>query len=225
MNPAPAPSTVTATDEAALCRAMIDTQLRTNGVVDAALIRAIAATPRGDFVDAAQLSAAYADRNVPLGGGRALSPVLTTARLLQAADIAAGQRVLLIGGASGYTAALLTAMGAKVTMVECDSALAARAARTLGDGVRMIEGPLSDGAPESEPFDRLVIDGAIERLPDALGDQLRPGGIAVLALRDGAVTRLAHAVKSADVPIVPIAFAELEASALPGFAPAPSFAF
>lgn len=223
--PTKAHSSAVSSDEAMLRRAMIDTQLRTNGVTDGALLRAIAATPRGDFVDAGQLAAAYADRAVPLGGGRGLNPVLTTARLLQAADMAGGENILLVGGASGYCAALLRAMGATVTMVECDGALAARAAKTLGDDANIITGPLADGAPQSAPFDRLVIDGAIESVPAALSDQLRPGGIAVMALRDGAVTRLARAVKSADVPLAPIAFAELEAANLPGFAPEPSFAF
>lgn len=220
-----APTNTLSPDEAMLCRAMIDTQLRPNGVTNGALIGAIAAVRRGDFVAAGQLSAAYADRAVPLSGARALSPVLTTARLLQAADIGGHEHVLLIGGASGYCAALLRAMGARVTMVECDGALAARAAKALGDAVQIITGPLADGAAESAPFDRLVIDGAIESVPAALSDQLRAGGIAVMALRDGAVTRLARAVKSANAIITPIAFAELEAVTLPGFAPAPSFAF
>lgn len=225
---APSPNAPTNTfspDEAMLCRAMIDTQLRPNGVTHGALIGAIAAVRRGDFVDADQLSAAYADRAVPLSDARALSPVLTTARLLQAADISGGEHVLLVGGASGYCAALLRAMGATVTMVECDGALAARAAKLLGDDVQIITGPLADGAAKSAPFDRLVIDGAIESVPATLSDQLRPGGIAVMALRDGAVTRLARTVKSANAIITPIAFAELEAVTLPGFAPAPSFAF
>lgn len=220
-----APTNSLSSDEAALCRAMIDTQLRPNGVTNGALIGAIAATPRGDFVDADQLSAAYSDRAVPLAGGRAINPVLTTARLLQAADISGGEQVLLVGGASGYCAALLRAMGATVTMVECDGALAARAAKALGDAMQIITGPLADGPGESAPFDRLVIDGAIEAVPATLSDQLRPGGIAVMALRNGAVTRLARAVKSANAIIAPIAFAELEAVSLPGFAPVPSFAF
>ncbi len=80
-----APTNTLSPDEAMLCRAMIDTQLRPNGVTNGALIGAIAAVRRGDFVAAGQLSAAYADRAVPLSGARALSPVLTTARLLQAA--------------------------------------------------------------------------------------------------------------------------------------------
>lgn len=210
----------------AMRRAMVESQLRTNDVNDVAVIRAILAVPREAFVPAERRDAAYVDRAVPLGEGRALNPVLATARLLVEAKVVAGQSVLLIGAATGYAAALLADMGAKVTAVEADAALAAQAREALAGvtAVTVVEGPLEAGSPGQAPYDLLFIDGAAEILSPALTDQLKVGGRAVFARLDRGVSRLCVGARS-EGGFGASAFADSEAVTLPGFALPKSFTF
>ncbi|MGQ3100516.1 MAG: protein-L-isoaspartate O-methyltransferase family protein [Sphingopyxis solisilvae] len=215
-------SEITAAD---MRSAMIDSQLRTNDVVDPAVIDAMGSTAREAHVPPALASVAYMDRAIALGNGRALNPPLVTGRMLVAADIRPGMRLLLIGSATGYTAALVAQMGAEVHAVEEDDELMATAKAAIGDtNIQWITGPLAAGAPDAAPFDRIIIDGAIEALPDALADQLAEGGRLIAALRDGAVTRLVQGVKAGGV--VPLrSFADMDAAPLPGFATPAGFRF
>ena len=205
--------------------AMVDCQLRTNDVIDPALVAAMGRVPREKFVPEALAAVAYIDRPIALGAERRMNPPLVTARLLAAAEIAPGHRVLLVGAATGYSAAILQDLGAEVIALESDAALAA-AARTIlgGTGVAVTTGPLASGVPADAPFDRIVIDGAIEQLPDALASQLAEGGVLVCALREGAVTRLARGVKVAGT-LTLRPFADMDAAMLPGFAREKGFTF
>lgn len=205
--------------------AMIDSQLRTNDVIDPAVVGAMAAVPREDHVPAALASVAYMDRAIDLGGGRWLAAPLVTGRMLVEAAIRPGMRVLLVGGATGYAAALLARLGAEVSAVEEDAALIAAARTAATDGaIRWIDGPLSAGAPGGAPFDRIIIEGAIDILPAAIADQLAEGGRLVAARRDGAVTRLVQGVKTGGV-IALRAFADMDVAPLPGFAAPAGFRF
>lgn len=205
--------------------AMIDSQLRTNDVIDPAVIAAMAAVPREAHVPAALASVAYMDRAIDLGGGRWLNAPLVTGRLLVEAAIRPGTRVLLVGAATGYSAALLARLGAKVTAVEENPALIAAARQaTAGSAIRWIEGPLAAGAPEGAPFDRIIIEGAIEVLPDAIAGQLAEGGRLVAARREGAVTRLVQGVKAGGI-VALRAFADMDVAPLPGFAAPAGFRF
>src|SRR5690606_17854368 len=150
---------------------------RTNDVIDPAVVGAMGAVAREAHVPPALASVAYMDRAVPLGNGRALSAPLVTGRLLVAAMLRPGMRVLLIGAATGYTAACLARLGAEVHAVEAETGLLEMAkAATADDNVHWIAGPLAAGAPDQGPFDRIIIEGAIEALPQALADQLVEGG-------------------------------------------------
>lgn len=215
-------SEITAADMRA---AMIDSQLRTNDVIDPAVVGAMAAEPREAYVPAALASVAYMDRAIALGHDRALNPPLVTGRMLIAAAVQPGTRVLLIGAATGYTAALLARLGAEVHAVEEQGELIA-AARTVvtSAAVRWVEGPLNAGAPDAAPFDRIIIDGAIETLPDALTAQLAEGGRLVAARREGAVTRLVQGVKTGGA-IALRSFADMDAAPLPGFGAPAGFRF
>lgn len=205
--------------------AMVDCQLRTNDVIDPALIAAMGRVPREKFVPEALAAVAYIDRPIALDGTRRMNPPLVTARLLVAAEIAAGHRVLLVGAATGYAAAILQDLGAEVIALESDAALAAAARTALGDlGVTVTTGQLAAGVPGDAPFDRIVLDGAIEQLPDALAVQLAEGGVLVCALREGAVTRLARGVKVAGT-LTLRPFADMDAAALPGFVREKGFTF
>ncbi|MEQ1510683.1 MAG: protein-L-isoaspartate O-methyltransferase [Sphingopyxis sp.] len=220
-------------DEAAMRRAMIDSQLRTNGINEPSLLAAIAAIARTDFLPEGAAARAYIDRAIPLTASRSLNPVLSTARLIADANIVAGQKILLIGAASGYAAAILAAMGAQVTAVESDAALLALAHKALGDAanITLVEAPLAEGAPTGAPYDGLLIDGAVESVPESLIAQLAPGariatGLVDIGPADAGVTRLARAVKiSGSDAVRLVAFADFECVRLPGFSPPPVFTF
>ncbi|MFM6853132.1 MAG: protein-L-isoaspartate O-methyltransferase family protein [Sphingopyxis sp.] len=222
------PTATTAVDQLTLRRAMVDCQLRPNDVTQPALVAAALHVPREAFVPAAHAAMAYGDRAVPLGDSRALNPTLTTARLIADADVQAGHHVLVIGGATGYAAALLAQLGAVVVMVESAPALvaAARAALAGNAAITILDGPLADGAPGQRVFDRLIIDGAVEAVPAALYAQLADGARVATGLMDRGVTRLARAVHIAgQAAVQPLPFHDLECVHLPGFAPNPSFTF
>lgn len=205
--------------------AMIDSQLRTNDVIDPAVVAAMGAVAREAHVPATLSGVAYMDRAIALGEGRVLNPPLVTGRLLVAAEVRPGMRVLLVGAATGYTAALLAKLGAEVHAVEEDAGLLATARATVTDtDIKWIEGPLTAGAPKAAPFDRIVIEGAIDVLPDALAKQLAEGGKLVAAWREGSVTRLVQGVKAGGT-IAIRSFADMDVAPLPGFAAAKGFQF
>ena len=213
------------TGAAAMRAAMIDSQLRTNDVIDPDVVAAMAAVPREAFVPAALSGVAYMDRAIALGDGRALNPPLVTGRLLVEAAVRPGMRVLLVGAATGYTAALLARLGAEVHAVEERADLIEAARAAAGDSaIAWTRGPLAAGAPKAAPFDRIVIEGAVDTLPDALVAQLAEGGRIVAARRDGSVTRLVQGVKAGGA-VALRAFADMDVAPLPGFAAPKGFRF
>ncbi|ALH82130.1 protein-L-isoaspartate O-methyltransferase family protein [Sphingopyxis macrogoltabida] len=205
--------------------AMIDSQLRPSDVIDPAVIGAMAEAPREGYVPAALAGVAYMDRAIALGQGRVINPPLVTGRLLAAAAIRPGSRVLLVGSATGYTAALLALMDAEVHAVEeAAELMAAAQATATDDNIRWVQGPLHAGAPDAAPFDRIIVEGAIETLPEALAAQLAEGGRLVAARREGAVTRLVQGVKTGGT-IALRSFADMDVAPLPGFAAPAGFRF
>jgi protein-L-isoaspartate(D-aspartate) O-methyltransferase len=219
-------STSAAADTTVLRKAMVASQLRPNDVNDARVVTAMATIRREDFVPVSAPDLAYRDRALPLGGGRFQNPPLATARLLTEAEIVRDDRVLLIGAATGYTAAILAQLGARVTAVESDAALIAIAQTTLADapGVELVEGPMAAGHPAGAPYDVLLVDGAVEELPTALLEQLRIDGRIAMGVVQKGVTRLAVGRRTAGghgaVP-----FADSECVVLPGFARPAAFRF
>ena len=197
---------------------MVASQLRTNEVSDPRVVAAMAAIAREDFVGAENAALAYRDTPLKLADGRMQNAPLATGRLIVEAQVRATDRVLLVGAAGGYTAAVLARLAGDVVAVESDAVLTA-AARTNLAGVAkvtVVEGNLSAGAADRAPFDVLIVDGAVEHLPDALVAQLRVGGRAVTGLVESGVTRLASGVRSeGGFGVVP--FADVDCVVLPGF--------
>lgn len=179
---------------AALRRAMIDGQLRVSGVNDAGILEAMDALPREDFVPAERRAVAYADRAQPLGDGRVLAPPLTHGQMLLEARPTPADKALLIGGGTGYLAALVAPMVGSLDVVESNAALAASAPIQPG---RWTIGPLAAGAADGAPYSLVLIDGAIEQLPEALVEQMAEDGRIVTGLVDRGVTRLAVGRKAA----------------------------
>ncbi len=175
---------------------MVDGQVRPNKVYDRRLLDAMRRLPRERFVPPAAMARAYADEDVPLGGGRWLTEPMVIARLLQVAAVRGGERALVVGAASGYSAALLEACGAVVTALEEHPALVGimrSVLPSLGSQVTVVEGSLAAGWTANAPYGLILVDGAVEgEVPAAIAAQLRPatpdgGGRLVTVCRRGAV--------------------------------------
>jgi protein-L-isoaspartate(D-aspartate) O-methyltransferase len=206
-------------------RAMVASQLRTTGVNDPRVVAAMGALPRERFVPAERRALAYADALVPLGGGRALNPPMALGRLVTEARLGGHERALVIGAGTGYSAALLARLTASVVALEEDAALLSAAKPALaGSGVELVKGPLAKGWAKGAPYDFILIDGAVEHVPQAIVDQAADGGQIALALLDGTITRLAigRVVSGAFGMTV---FADAAAAILPGFEKPRGFSF
>ncbi len=206
--------------------AMVASQLRTNAVIDPRVVAAMESVPRERFVPADRAALAYVDVPVPLGDDRMLNPPLVTGRLLVEAKVTDGQKILLIGAATGYAAALIAELSGAVVAVEENAALAARARALLaGDPrVNIVEGPLTEGCADHAPYDAIIIDGAVDHVPAKLWDQVRSGGVLATALVDQGVTRLAVGRRAGEGGSL-VSFIDVEAAVLPGFARPSGFSF
>lgn len=204
-------------------RHMVDSQLRTNGITAAWIVKAMGELPREAFLPEGKEAFAYLDRSVPLGEGRMLNPPLATAEILQAAEVAQDDHVLLIGAGTGYMAKLLSGRAGKLVAVESNAGLA-KVARANVPGLDLVEGILAEGHAKAAPYSLILIDGGIERLPDAIEIQLAEGGRIVTGLVDGPVRRLAIGTKHGG-HVALRAFADIEVAALPGFEKAREFVF
>ena len=204
-------------------RAMIDSQLRPQAVTDPLVIAAMAVVPREEFVPASSAALAYIDRNVPLATGRTLSPPATVGRMLTELAPRPGERALVVGAATGYTAAVLAEMGLDVTALESESRFVEELERLAGQ-VRIVVGSLEAGAPNLAPFAVILIDGQVEYIPDALIEQLAIGGQLGACLVENGVQRLVTGVRSPHGFGVK-SFADASASPLPGFARPRAFTF
>lgn len=198
--------------------AMVASQLRPAGVNDPRLITALLRVPREPFVPQALAGVAYVDRPIELGGGRFLNTTESTGLLLNALRAEPGERALVVGAATGWSAALLAEMGLHVTALESDEALAAQARAAVGAaGVDVVTGPLAAGHAAGAPYQLILIDGAVGVIPPALPDQLAPGGRLAAALVEGGVTRhvLGRRTKAGAFGVQ--AFTDNSAAPLPGF--------
>ena len=166
-------------------RAMIDSQLRTSGVNEPWVLAAMARVPREDFVPEQVKAAAYTDRTVALGGGRFLAPPLVHGRMLAEAAPVASDNALLIGDAQGYLAALL---------------------RPLVGSLDCLEPEAAAKGPGKVSYTLIIIDGAIEQLPDGIAAKLTDNGRLVTGLVTRGVTRLAAGRKAGGaVALLPLA--------------------
>jgi protein-L-isoaspartate(D-aspartate) O-methyltransferase len=220
-------STATQTDRfEAMRHAMVASQLRTNAVNDARVVAAMALVPREAFLPADVAALAYRDTAVPLAHGRAQNVPIATGKLLTAAELRADDRVLLIGAAGGYTAAVLAELVAEVVAVEVDPTLAAAARTALAacSNVTLVEGALEAGHAAGAPYDVLFVDGSVEQLPDTLIAQVKVGGRAVAGQADRGITRLAYGRRS-EGGFALLPFADIDCVVLPGFARPRSFTF
>ena len=210
----------------AMRQAMVSNQLRTNAVSDLRLVAVLGRVPREVYLPLAVAGLAYRDTALPLGSGRAANVPIATGRLLNEAAIQPTDKVLLIGAAGGYTAAVLAELAGSVVAVESDSALLAIAQHALAgdDRVTIATGPLEQGHAADAPYDVIVIDGAIAHVPQTLIDQLAIGGRLVTGMIDRGVTRLCAGRRSAG-GFGLVDFADVDCVVLPGFTTPKQFVF
>lgn len=165
---------------------MVDDQVRPVEVSDPRIIAAMRVLPRERCVPEQLRQFAYNDRTLSLGHGRVLMQAMVTARLIQAATIREGEKVLLVAAGTGYSSGILSSMGAEVIALESSADLATigRAfTERAAPGVMWEEGPLSRGATDESPYDVIFFNGAISEIPAFCGSQLRSGGRVVGILR------------------------------------------
>jgi len=174
-------------DHSAARQAMVDSQLRPQGVNDPAVIAAMASVPRERFVPEAVRELSYADCAVPLGAGRAMPTPAALGMLLTQLAPLPGEKALVVGAGTGYSAAVLAAMGVDAVALESSPELAAIARQ---NGLTVVEGPLEAGHRKGAPYDIILLDGAVELIPDAFVAQLKDGGRLGGALVEDGVTRL-----------------------------------
>ena len=208
-------------DFAAAREDMVESQLRPEGVTDHAVIAAMGSVPREDFVSEQARPLAYMDRAVELGSGRFLSAPTVLGQLLTQMAPYKGDRALVVGAGTGYSAAILKHIGCEVVALESDPALAARA-RALG--LEVVEGPLEAGAKRGAPYQQILIDGAVEFIPDAIVAQLADGGRLGGALLDRGITRLIVGRKAGGA-FGYLSIADAGVAALPGFSRPREFTF
>jgi protein-L-isoaspartate(D-aspartate) O-methyltransferase len=205
---------------------MVNSQLRTGGIVDKIVLAAFLEVPRQRFVASEHESLAYLDRELPARGAkfrRLLTPMVL-ARMLQAVTVAAGDRALDVGGGSGYGAAILAAMGAKVILLESDAGAAEAAKAELHNHVNVIAGPLDSGAAALGPFDLIVVEGALGVFPERLIGLLADPGRLVGIDASSALSQAAVYEKNGGGISRRVLF-ETKADLLDGFRPEVNFAF
>ncbi len=216
-------------DFAKLRQSMVDGQIRTNDVTGPRVLQAFLDVPREAFVPGRE-ELAYLDRDIPVdaGGVRRMMQPMVLAKLVQAAAIGPDDRVLVVGCATGYSAVIVSRLAARVWGLESDPALGRQAgelARRYATGnLSIVTGPLEAGWASESPYDLILIDGAVEVIPQALVTQLTAVGRLVCVYREtrpgrGTLFRLCNGAMSAH------SLFDAHAPALPQFARRPEFVF
>ncbi len=209
---------------------MVDSQIHTAGIVNPALLKAFRDVPRETFIPPELQSVAYADGEIPLGGGRYLPESLTHAKMIQAAEPTRKDNVLDIGGGTGYPAAIMASLVANVVALEDKKFMeyAGQVWAHLGiTNITPAEGPLFNGYAQKSPYDIITINGAVSEIPVTLIEQLAPGGrlLAVVKSQDSAVGRATLIKNSVGNKFSSRVLFEAGGHYLPGFEPQPVFVF
>lgn len=161
-------------------KTMVDTQIRPSDVTKFPIIEAFLSVPREKFVPDGKREAAYIGENFKIGQSRVILEPRTLAKLLDALDIRNDELVLDIGPGLGYSSAVISPMAEVVIAVEDDSSMANEAEEILtevgADNVVIQIGKLEDGAPEHGPYDVIILQGGVEKIPSSILKQLKNGG-------------------------------------------------
>jgi protein-L-isoaspartate(D-aspartate) O-methyltransferase len=168
--------------------AMVERQIRAEGIDDPRVLAAMRDVPRHRFVPPERAAQAYDDTPLPIGYGQTISQPYIVAYMTEALELEPHHRVLEIGTGSGYQAAVLARIAKEVFTIEIVPELAARAAGTLRElGYANVHTRAGDGYagwPEEAPFDRIIVTAAPDHVPQPLVDQLAVGGRLVIPVGD-----------------------------------------
>jgi protein-L-isoaspartate(D-aspartate) O-methyltransferase len=221
-------------DFAALRRTMVERQVRTFDVTDQAVIARMYAVPREKFVPESLATLAYSDvaLELPVAAGRTprrLLPPLILGRMLQASLVRPEDRVLDVGGATGYSAALVGGLALSVVALECELEFVGKAKASLAGEpipVKVVHGPLTQPPAGEGPFDLIFVNGAVEANLEALFEALAPQGRLVTIFREtGLMSRAVRFDKDDLGEVGRRALFDASAPTLPGFEKAPAFVF
>ncbi len=212
-------------DFAAARKHMVDSQVRPNKVTNPRLIAALRSVERERFLPADRSALAYADEDVPLGGGRVLMEPMVLARLLQAAAPMPGEKALVIGAGTGYGAAVLAACGLTVFAVEEDAALLAIGRAAVPAEVSLVSGPIEAGWAGRAPYDLILVEGAVDAFPAAFGAQLVPLTGRLVGVRRTGTTSQAVIGESVGGQLSVLPLFECATPLFPTFRRAPGFVF
>ena len=218
------------TDFATLRRHMVDGQVRPADVTDIRILTAMLAIPRERFVPAKAQALAYLDQDLGLEAAgvaaRRLMKPMVLSKLIQALGIESTDRVLIVGAATGYSAAIIARMAAEVVALEQDAGLAEIAKSALADdrNAQVITGTLADGYAAAAPYDAILVEGAVEELPEAFCAQLKEGGLLACVQGTSPASSAMLYCRSGD-ELGGRRIFDAAASLLPGFAKPRVFAF
>jgi protein-L-isoaspartate(D-aspartate) O-methyltransferase len=209
-------------------RNMVDGQVRTADVTNLDLIGAMLAVPRERFVPPPLAEQAYLDGDIRIAEGRALLKPMVLAKLLQAAQVREEDHVLDVACGTGYSSAVLARLAGSVVALEDDPALASQARANLAaTGARDVvvgTGPLTEGWRGAAPYDLILLNGAIEVVPHALGQQLKPSGRLACVFGNIPVGKaMIYRIVEGQLAGRPIF--DAAAPLLPGFVAPPAFVF
>jgi protein-L-isoaspartate(D-aspartate) O-methyltransferase len=211
---------------------MVDGQVRTNDVTDTRILDAMLALPRELFVPESRRALAYLDQDLDVSEGGAAKRYMikpqVIAKLLQAAEIAPTDKVLVVGSATGYAAALASRLAVTVTATESDSTLVAKGKEILSQlgftNVAVKAGAPAEGDAADAPYDVIVLNGATEVAPEQLFAQLADGGRLVGIFAASKPARATIVTKSHG-DLGHRALFDAAAPVLPGMERVPSFVF
>jgi protein-L-isoaspartate(D-aspartate) O-methyltransferase len=176
----------TMTDFAAEREAMVEQQLKRRGITERAILDAFLEVPREAFVSPEYAHLAHGDHPLPIEAGQTISQPYIVGLMIQAAGIAPGEKVLEVGAGSGYAAAVIGRIAAKVIAIERQHDLVEvareRLARLGYDNVTILEGDGTKGCAEEAPFDAILAAASGSHVPKPLLDQLADGGCIVMPL-------------------------------------------
>ncbi len=183
-------------------RRQLVSKVRSKGITDERVLRAIGKVPRHAFLDNAFLEHAYQDKAFQIGEGQTISQPYTVAFQTEMLEIKAGDKVLEIGTGSGYQCSILLELGAKVYTIEYNWALHQRAKQTLKElgytHPTLIHGDGTKGLPPYAPYDGIIVTAGAPNVPLSLIEQLGIGGRLVIPVGDRRSQKMLHITKEKD---------------------------
>ncbi len=208
---------------------MVEGQIKPNKVTDAALMNAMLNVPRDRFVPNSVRGIAHVDEDVPIGNGRYLMEPMVFGRLVNDAMVRPTDIVLDIGCGYGYSTAVLSRLASTVVAVETDEAMIKKSSELLAelgaDNAVVLSGDLTAGFPAQGPYDVILINGAVDSVPQAIIDQLADGGRLVTVLAPSGGRSAGYLYQRFGETVSKVERFDAYTPYLPGFEPKPVFEF